>query len=296
MFFFYTVLYSFLLPFFLPKELMKRPKGARMAWLAQKLGRVENKTGKHEDGGPVWVHAVSVGEVMAAVPFVESLKQRGMDAVISTITETGRQVALKKAPGCRIIYLPFDLPFTFKKAAASIKPGAFVIMETELWPNAIKTMNGLGIPVFIVNGRISGKSASGYRRLRFFFRHVLSRVSLICVQEDVYAKRAVLMGAEEKKILVLGNFKFEVNPKGFCPAWAERLTRPVIAAGSTHAGEEDLLVNTYKRLTGKFPSLSLALVPRHPERVPEVEEIIKKTGLGYVKSSEAADAATSCRA
>ncbi|MDA8326569.1 MAG: 3-deoxy-D-manno-octulosonic acid transferase [Nitrospiraceae bacterium] len=271
---------------------MKRPKGARMAWLAQKFGRMGKEIfqARREGGSAVWVHAVSVGEVMAAVPFIEALRARGLEPVISTITETGRQVARKKFPEGRIIYLPFDLPFAFKRAAREVKPRAFILMETELWPNAVRTMHGLGIPVFIVNGRLSEKSTAGYRRFHFFFKRVVSKLSLICVQDEVYAKRAALIGAPEQKILVTGNFKFEMGAKGpslapAWPVWMEKLTRPVIVAGSTHAGEEEFLIEIYKKLKMEFPLLSLVLVPRHPERAPEVGALIKKAGMNYIKSS-----------
>ncbi|MDA8387606.1 MAG: hypothetical protein M0Z58_02940 [Nitrospiraceae bacterium] len=290
MFFIYTLLYAIALVFFLPRELMKRPPGRRMAWLSQKLGRVEKEAHlgpavSGRGGGAVWVHAVSVGEVLAAAPFIEALEARGVATVISTITETGRRVARGRFPGGRIIYLPFDLPFAFKRAAKGVGARAFVLVETELWPNAIRTMQGQGVPVFIVNGRLSEKSTAGYRRLRFFFRRVLKAVSLICVQDGVYAERAALIGGDEKKILVTGNFKFEMNPKGLPPAWTGRLAGPVIVAGSTHPGEEEFLVGTYKRLRMKFPSLIMVLAPRHPERVPEVESLIRTAGVAYVKSS-----------
>ena len=290
MFFVYSVLYALLLPFFLPREFIKRPPGARMKWFCQKLGHIEKGTGgKKEEAGsaPVWVHAVSVGEVMAAAPFIEALKARGVGTVLSTITETGQRVAREKLkfPADRVIYLPFDLPFALKRAAKTVNPRAFVLVETELWPNAIRTMAGLGVPVFIVNGRLSGKSARGYRRLRFFFSRVFGLVDLICVQEDVYAQRAASMGADMERVLVTGNFKFEMTPKGGAPAWTQRLTHPAIVAGSTHAGEEVLLLTAYKKLKVKFPALSMVLVPRHPERVPEVEAILKREGIEYIRSS-----------
>ena len=284
MFFIYTFLYAVAVLFLLPREFLKRPKGHRINWLSGKLGRMEGGRGGGKE--TVWVHAVSVGEVLAAAPFIRALEARGVDAVISTVTDTGQQVARSRFPAKRVIYLPFDLPFALKRAARLIKPRAFVLVETELWPNAIRTMRGLGVPVFIVNGRLSEKSAAGYRRLRFFFRRVLKGVALICVQDRVYAERAALMGADERKILVTGNFKFDTDPKGrSAPAWTGRLAGPVMVAGSTHPGEEEFLVGTYEKLRMRFPSLSMVLAPRHPERVPEVESLIRKAGLDYVKSS-----------
>ena len=287
MFFIYTVIYLLALPFFLPREILKRPKGARRKWFSEKLGFFEV-----DAGGAVWVHAVSVGEVMAAAPFIEALNERGLKTVISTITDTGRKVALSKFPGMRVVYLPFDIPSALGRAADRIRPRAFILIETELWPNAIRVMAGRGVPVFIVNGRISQKSAAGYRRLRFFFRRVLGLVSLMCVQEEVYAARAASIGAEAAKVEVTGNFKFEIKPSGRMPSWLEKLPAdaPVVVAGSTHKGEEALVISAYRRLkekNGNFPGLRLVLAPRHPERVPEVEEELKAAGLGYVRSSQA---------
>ena len=294
MFFIYTLLYAMAALLLLPRELKKRPKGGRMDWLSQKLGRIENENAAHGDR-TVWVHAVSVGEVLAAAPFVEALQARGFAVVVSTITETGRRVARERffSPGSRVIYLPFDLPFAFKRAAKCIRPCAFVLVETELWPNAVRTMHGLGVPVFIVNGRLSEKSAAGYRRLRFFFRRVLKMVSLICVQDALYARRAEVMGAEKEKILITGNFKFDTDPKGKdkkpppAQKWTERMSGPVIVAGSTHPGEEEFLLSVFEKLRTGFPSLTLVLVPRHPERAPEVESLIKKAGFRCVRSSMA---------
>ncbi|MDA8085648.1 MAG: 3-deoxy-D-manno-octulosonic acid transferase [Nitrospiraceae bacterium] len=288
LFLIYTVIYFLVLPFFLPREISKRPKGARRKWFSEKLGFFDFFPVKDE-GGAVWVHAVSVGEVMAAAPFIEALNERGIETVISTITDTGRKVARTRFPGMHVLYLPFDLPCALGRAANRIKPRAFVLMETELWPNAIKVMSDKGVPVFIVNGRLSESSAAGYRRLRFFFRRVLSLVALMCVQDEVYAARAVSIGAEPGKVAVTGNFKFEMKPSGRIPFWLEKLPAgaPVIVAGSTHKGEEGLIISVYKRLRGRFPGLRLVLAPRHPERVSEVEEELRAAGLDHLKSSEA---------
>ncbi len=287
MFFIYTVIYGILLPFFLPGEILKRPKGMRKKWFSEKLGFFTGKDGS----GAVWVHAVSVGEVMAAAPFIEALNERGLKTVVSTITDTGRKVAQTRFPGMPVVYLPFDIPSALGRAADRIRPRAFVLMETELWPNAINVMAGRGVPVFVVNGRLSEKSAAGYRRLRFFFKRVLSRLTLICVQEDVYARRAASMGAEAGKVVVTGNFKFEMKPAGRIPSWLEKLPEdaPVVVAGSTHKGEEALIVSVYKRLREKFHGLRLVLAPRHPERVPEVEGELRAEGLAYLKSSGAGE-------
>ncbi len=284
MFVIYTVIYCLLLPFFLPKEITKRPKGTRLNWFREKIGSVEK-----DEGWAVWVHAVSVGEVMAAAPFIEALNERGVKTVISTITDTGRKVARYRFPGMRIIYLPFDLPVALGRAIDRINPRAFVLMETELWPNAIRVMQGRGVPVFIVNGRLSEKSSAGYRKMRFFFKRVLSKVALICVQDEVYAERAAAIGAEPGKVAVTGNFKFEMKAQTHAPEWIGKIPEdvPVIVAGSTHKGEEALVLSVYKKLKEKkFPSLALVLAPRHPERVPEVEEELKGAGLDHVRSSE----------
>jgi 3-deoxy-D-manno-octulosonic-acid transferase len=254
LFLIYTVLYSIALFFLLPFEFCKRPGKDRFRWVREKFGLVRDV-----EEGPIWVHAVSVGEVMAAVPFVKALAEKGRsDIVVSTITDTGQKVAIERLPGTRVFYMPFDLPSALKTAIRRVKPSAFIIVETELWPNAINVMNRFRVPVFLVNGRLS---------------------------DGAYARRAVVLGAREGGVRVTGNFKFDMTPGGEPPFWLSMLHFPVIVAGSTHRGEEEIIASAAGRLMADFPSLHLVIVPRHPGRGEEAARALRAEGINYVFSS-----------
>ncbi|HCL81484.1 MAG TPA: 3-deoxy-D-manno-octulosonic acid transferase, partial [Nitrospiraceae bacterium] len=192
----------------------------------------------------------------------------------------------------RIIYVPFDLPFAIKNAIRSIKPSVFIVMETELWPNTIKILSGMDVPVLLMNGRISEKSFSGYRKLRFFIKDVLNNMRLLCMQNELYADRIKAIGAETGKVKVTGNFKFDTTPSSYIPEWTKILQGTAIVAGSTHRTEEDLIINAYIKLRSDFPMLNLIIAPRHPGRFKEVEESIKRNNIKYLKRSEIANSNT----
>ncbi|MEJ2315168.1 MAG: glycosyltransferase N-terminal domain-containing protein, partial [Nitrospirota bacterium] len=157
----YSLVYSIALACVFPFEYSKRPRSARKRWLREKLGRVRPVS----DAGPlVWVHAVSVGEVLAAEAFIKALKKKhpALEVAVSTITDTGQEVARSRLGGLSgVFYMPFDMGFTMERAIAALMPSVFIIMETELWPNAIWKMKGSGVPVVMLNGRISGSSFKG---------------------------------------------------------------------------------------------------------------------------------------
>ncbi len=287
MFLIYTFLYCLALLIVFPFELRKRPEPERPGWVREKLGFLpaagEGAAWVH---GAIWVHAVSVGEVAAAVPFIEALREKGADVVVSTITGTGRKMAREKLPWAPVFHMPFDIPFCLKRAIRRARPAAFIMIETELWPNAVNQMHKAGIPVFIVNGRLSEKSFQNYRKAKFFIGPVLRKIDILFMQDAVYAERALELGAKRDSVRVSGNFKFEVKPKGGPPFWLQKLSRPVIVAGSTHLGEEETIAQTVKRLKAGFPSLFLVLAPRHPERKQEAAEALRIEGLQCVFSSE----------
>ncbi len=270
----YTVLYGIALTILLPVEYFKRPTEVRNRWIRERTGRIS--LSQREQKGPcLWIHAVSVGEVAAAVPFIKALKARRPDLriALSTVTDTGQKVARERVGAVAdIFYMPFDLPGIISSALRRINPALLVIMETELWPNCVRMASGRGIPVALVNGRISDRSFSGYRRVRFFMKETLGLIRLFCMQSDTYAERIRMLGAPADRVTVTGNFKFDVLAPPAPPAWSERLAGPVIIAGSTHRTEEDLVVDAYVRLLSRFPDLNLIVVPRHPERFGEVED------------------------
>ncbi|MBI5204187.1 MAG: 3-deoxy-D-manno-octulosonic acid transferase [Nitrospirae bacterium] len=280
----YSALYLIALIFLLPFEYRKRPKEFRRRWLREKFGNI--KLGRASR--LIWIHAVSVGEVMAAIPLLKKLKERFPSAnlIVSTITDTGQRIALEKTPdNTKVIYLPFDLGFILKRALKSIQPSLFIAMETELWPNLFREVKKQGIPVMIMNGRISDDSFKGYKKIKFFMKDIIGYVDLFGMQDSVYSQRIKALGAPEDKIKVLGNFKFDTKPSENIPEWTKLLARPVIVAGSTHRGEEDLIIAAFAKLKTEFPELNLVIAPRHPERFAEVEELVKKKGLPYSKRS-----------
>jgi len=284
----YSFLYFIVLVFLLPVEYRKRPKGLRQRWLREKLGNFKFEISNLKFP-IIWIHAVSVGEVIAALPLLQKLKQRYPSAglLISTITDTGQEVAMEKVPeGTQVIYLPFDVKFILRRIFKKIRPSLFITIETELWPNLLLTLKENNIPAVIMNGRISDGSFKGYKKIKFFMKGIIDCIDLFCMQDAVYAERIKELGAPEDKIRVIGSFKFDTVPSSAIPEWTKLLSPPVIIAGSTHRGEEDLIISVYEKLKKDFPELNLIIAPRHPERFGEVEGLIKAKGLAYKRRSE----------
>ncbi|MBF0505354.1 MAG: 3-deoxy-D-manno-octulosonic acid transferase [Nitrospirae bacterium] len=282
----YSALYTAALAFLLPFEYLKRPVELRKRWLVERFGIYE---AARFCCAPVWIHAVSVGEVIASVPLLKKIKERhpSLDVIISTVTDTGQKVARERAGAyAEIIYVPFDFPFAVRNALCKVRPAVFIIMETELWPNIIRILKENNVPVVLMNGRLSERSHKGYKKMVFFIKHVLRNFTFLCVQDDIYAERFRSLGAEPERIKVLGSFKFDTRPSSSVPAWTETLSGPIIIAGSTHETEEDLILDAYMRLKSDFPGLNLIIAPRHPERFRTVEELLKKSGLKYIKRSD----------
>ena len=291
----YSFLYSIALFFILPFQYKKRPKDLRQRWLREKFGTFNfslfslSEPAAAGNSSLIWIHAVSVGEVIASLPLLQRLKDRYPSAilVLSTITDTGQKIAMGKAPeGTKVIYLPFDLKFILKRTLKNIQPNLFITLETELWPNLLATLKQHKIPAVVMNGRISDDAFKGYKRIKFFMRGIIGNVDLFCMQDAVYAERIKELGAPEDRIRVLGSFKFDTLPSLHIPEWTKLLSHPVIIAGSTHRGEEELILASFTKLKKDFPDLTLIIAPRHPERFGEVEGLVKAKGLPYVKRSQ----------
>lgn len=269
----YSFLYLIALLILLPKEYFKRPLQIRKRWIREKFGFFQDSYFQGSDKNPkIWIHAVSVGEVVTVSSLIKELSKQ-YEIVLSTITDTGQKVAqerFKEYP-VRVIYMPFDLPFAIKKTIEYFKPFSIILTETELWPNLIKTASKK-IPVILVNGRISKTSFKGYQKIKFFIKPLLKRLSLLCVQEENYKERFILLGADEDKIHVTGSMKFDIELKEIKFSWEDAIVRPVILAGSTHEPEEEIILDAFLNLN--IPA-TLIIAPRHPERFDKVENLIK---------------------
>jgi 3-deoxy-D-manno-octulosonic-acid transferase len=304
MYLLYSLIYIISIIFLLPFEYLKRPKALRKRWLREKFGFFTPPTPpldkgrmggypasapQHSTGEFIWVHAVSVGEVMAALPLLKRLRGRysSKGIILSTITDTGQKVARENAPeGTTIIYLPFDIALILNKVLKRIRPEILIVIETELWPNLLKVFKENGVPVIVLNGRISEDSFKGYKRISFFMKRVLSDADFFGMQGEVYAERIRSLGVNSSRIRVLGNFKFDITPPSQIPEWTEKIRGPVIIAGSTHEGEEELITSVYVELKKDFPDINLIIAPRHPERFKEVEDMLRSKGISFVKRSE----------
>ena len=289
MFIVYTFIYIVALIFLFPFEYLKRPKELRGKWLREKFGLFNFGNIKDGHQGIIWVHAVSVGEVIASIPLLEKLMSQypRKRIILSTITDTGQKVARERAPeGVQIGYLPFDLAFIIRNVLKKIKPELLIVIETELWPNLLRVFSQMRIPVFLVNGRISEKSFAGYKKISFFMKNVLSFVDFFGMQSEEYAQRIKSLGVAEKKIQVIENFKFDSRPVTQIPEWTTKIQGTVIIAGSTHEGEEEFITSIYLVLKKTFPHLNLILAPRHPERFHGVEEMLRAKGLSFLKRSD----------
>lgn len=298
--FLYTLLYSVALVFFLPYEYFKRPGGLRRRWLKERFGKYDSDEQKGESAEfrqtselpssrkTIWVHAVSVGEVIASIPLIQEMMKRipSVQVVLTTVTDTGQKVAKERLSGSvRILYLPFDLPLCIRKFIKMVGPSLYISIETEIWPNLFRLLKEEGIPVLIMNGRISDDSFRGYRKIRFFMRRIFDTVDLFCMQEALYGERIEALGAPAERIRITGNFKFDIRIDEYRHDWVRHLHRPVILAGSTHEGEEEMIIRACERLKKDMGDMTLIIAPRHPERFDEVEEIIKKRGVRYIRRS-----------
>ncbi|MDD5465767.1 MAG: 3-deoxy-D-manno-octulosonic acid transferase [Candidatus Omnitrophica bacterium] len=240
---------------------------------------------------PVWIHAVSVGEVVAIKGLVTELRKiyPQKKIVISTVTATGNKIAqglIKR--GDFLTYLPLDFSFIVSKVIKKIDPCMFIIAETEIWPNLINCLYRQKIPVITVNGRISDNSYGGYSAVKLFIRPILRKVSRFCVQSEVDALRLQNLGVAEQNIQVTGNVKFDLNLEAAAridgAAYRQKLwlsqDDKLLVCGSTHPKEEESILKAYAELLIVFPELKLLIAPRHPQRSKEIADLA--IGKGFM--------------
>lgn len=237
---------------------------------------------------PIWIHAVSVGEVMAMRELINELRRNypQKSLVISTVTPTGNKIARSIAQeGDFITYLPLDFSFILKRVLRRVKPCVFIIAETEIWPNLITSLHKSGIPIAILNARISDASFKGYSAIKYLLKPILNKVNIFCAQSGNDSFRLNTLGAKPVNIMVTGNMKFDqISPRAPDPvAYKKRLglksNERLLVAGSTHPGEEVILLNAYRLLLNNFSELRLLIAPRHPERADEIKNLADNLGF-----------------
>lgn len=276
----------------------------REGWAEKLWGRVPHRQGNRPC---LWLHAVSVGEVMLLEPLLSRWRQLhpDWDCVISTTTQTGYALARKKfaavppavlhpsslppPPSTSVIYCPLDFTWAVRRAIGRIRPSLLVLTELELWPNLIAAAKQHGAPIAVVNGRLGEKSFRGYQRLQRWLQPVLGNLDLIAVQNQEYAQRFLALGASPHAVEITGSIKYDgarTNRQNQATLDLAKLAglQPddvVFLAGSTQDPEEELALNVFRRLSAEFPQLRLILVPRHPERFDEVAAHLDRSGILY---------------
>jgi 3-deoxy-D-manno-octulosonic-acid transferase len=281
------------LPWYLWKG---RGSGKYLRSFRERMGRLPQPL--RDDGRrSVWIHAVSVGEVLAARILVGPLKRRLPQhrIVVSTTTVTGQAVARRSLGDAdALFYAPFDWVGPVRQALDAVRPDLLLLVETELWPNLIHQARRGGVRVAVVNGRISAASFRRYRRIRFFMKRVLAEVDLLAMQEPSHVHRILEMGARPERVQPLGNLKFDALEPPRTPEALERLLSgvaacPLLVAGSTMEGEEPLVLEAFRRLRASEPRARMVLAPRHPERFAAAAELVEAAGLACARRSALAE-------
>ena len=296
---FYHILFTFGFLLLLPKYLLRmRKRGGYRDGFAQRFGRYETGiAAKLADGRRrVWIHAVSVGETYVALGLMKTLRARDPDAafILSLNTPTARAIAGSRLGAEDVlVYFPVDSPAFVNRALDALRPAALILVECELWPTLLRTCARRGIPMALVNGRVSDRSYRGYRRIRFLMRRLLPLFRVLCMQGEQDARRLAALGAPADRLRVLGSAKYEIGTEDpaaedAAAADLERTCgsgRRVWLGASTWPGEEQALGELHMKLAAEFPGLLLVLAPRHAERAPEVCATLEAMGLTYVTRS-----------
>lgn len=299
----FPIVFLFMLPKFISRMLRRGGYGQHFE---QRLGFFgEGTRARFSKQRRIWVHAVSVGEIYVALRFIKAYREAHPRAVfaLSTNTSTAHAIGRKEIdPRDVLFYFPVDLPVIIKKVLRIVNPSRIVLVEGEFWPNLIRLADNHGIPISLINGRMSERSYRGYRKLQSLTTNVLRRIAPICVQSEVDAGRLIGIGASPATVHVMGTVKFDVAERD--PA-GEKVARDVmrkiqlsedatvLLGGSTWPGEEAVLCDLYKELRTDHPNLFLVLVPRHVERADEVVQVLDEHQLTYVRRSRIDDAPAS---
>ena len=276
------------LPYFLYRLVVEKGFGHRFR---QNMGLVRREEiAPVADTNCIWLHGASVGEMVAISPLVKEIKNLMPERkiLVSAVTVGGYDMARQIMPEAdAIINFPLDLPFVASSMVSRIRPGIFIMVETELWPNFLRAIRERNIPAMMMNGRISEKSAKSYRYLSSLLRDMLNTINLFCMQSSIDAKYITQLGANPEKIIVTGNTKFdqtyaEVSPEDLATYKSElglgEDAWPVIVAGSTHRTEEEAVLTSFTALRKKYPRARLIIAPRKLNRIEEIKKVNAKFG------------------
>jgi len=308
MLYFYNLLLILLLPILFIRLLFKQIKSKDYQKFSQQ-GRWKERLGYTPDfsfdRSPIWIHSVSVGEFIAILPLISLLQKSHPDIpiIITTTTMTGSdQVLNTLGDKVKHVYIPWDLANTMARFYNNIKPRVALIMETEIWPNLLFEAKKANIPVFLINARMSEKSTNSYQRIAGLTTKMLNSFTHICVQNEMDKQRFVSLGANQKKLNITGNIKFDLTintvlleeakqiKQQLCWQAEERKNKSqlqpcILLASSTHPGEDELMLDLYQQLKQTYPQLKLILVPRHPERFKQVKTIAQQYSEHIVSRS-----------
>ncbi len=296
----YNLLLLLATVFLLPYLIVAIARGGRRGW-RERLGSPPSLP---QEKPVLWIHGVSVGEILAAEPLIEALAAAvegpsAFQLVLSTVTETGQQIARRRyATKARIVYFPFDWPLSVARALKRLHPSLVLILETEIWPNFLRQCARRNIPVLLVSGRLSDRSFRRYRWVRPFMRRVLENFRLLLLQSEEDARRMRELGAPGERVHVVGNVKWDARPPADEATRVEELARslglstdrPLIVAGSTAPGEEALILRAFEILKAehaRLRSARLLIAPRRPERFDEVEDLLRASTVPSVRRTRA---------
>jgi len=244
---------------------------------------------------PIWIHAVSFGEVVVAEPLIKALLARypQRSLVVTTMTPTGSERVCKTF-GEQIyhVYVPYDLPGAVRRFFKQSRPTLGIIMETELWPNMLYQVRKRKLPLLLANARLSPRSTRGYQRIAGLTRHMLRSFTCVAAQSKVDAERFIQLGLAADKVMVTGSIKFDITPpdaqiqegRALRHSWS--MIRPILIAASTHQGEEDQMLDAFKSIKQQHPNALLILVPRHPQRFDSVAALCEHRGYSIIRRSE----------
>ncbi|MFH2012916.1 MAG: 3-deoxy-D-manno-octulosonic acid transferase [Pseudomonadota bacterium] len=285
----------FALPFYLFKFIAV---GKYRSSVLQKFGFLPIKLTEYLAGeSPIWFHAVSVGEVLSLVSIIRMIRDKYpyRKIILSTVTETGNYTAQSRITGIdSLIYFPLDYPWIVKRVINKINPRLFVIVDTDIWPNFLRELKKKHIPSIIINGRISPRSYKRYIWFKWFIKAVFDHLSFFSMQSKVDSERIIDGGADAARVVTTGNLKFDQIVPNITEAEKKRLLdsikikpgQRVFIAGSTHKGEEDIILDAFETLKKEYRDLTLIIAPRNPERFREVENLVLHRSFNYLRKTK----------